>query len=432
MESGEQPPKKTGTITRRGLLGAVVAGGAGYALKKFFGTQDASATENHPLKQLVVPNIATDAEHPPEVWDTEKFETTLQHAISESISKQKAVELYLPQGEVRIKKNLKFDMQDARVSLVGNGTILSLDESLSDIPKEWASEGHNLLEFNNVTGDIMIKGIRFDGGSKRAGKGGYAPPGGPWDAVLFVNGGGPGSGKDIPNGHRDLKRSGSVTVEDCEFVDSEAPGFLAKNLKKASIERAKGENLDTLFVADWCDEITANNLQARNCLSEGVGVYGCYGGSITNCDVTTARQGFLIHGCDNIVVSDCTVEDAAIGYVFDQAGVNNKPNSNLMVRNSNSQGTVLAYAMAHSQEVGIENSRNEEMGTWLAKFNDGNGDFLHTGIADIGNITAIQQPLWLGSGTESVTFSDVVLKKATDSHYYTHPREIPGIKNEGF
>lgn len=414
-------------------MGAVVAGGAGYTLKKFFGTQETSATENPPpLHQLVVPNIATDSEHAPEIWDTEKFEAALQHTISESISKQKAVELYLPQGEIHIKKNMKFDMQSARLSLVGYGTTLSLDESLSDIPKDWASEEHNLLEFNNVTGDIKIKGIRFDGGSKRAGNEGYSPPGGPWDAVLFVNGTGPGSGKDIPNGHRDLKRSGNVTVEGWKFVNSEAPGFLAKNLLKAAMIDSKGQNLDTLFVADWCDEITTNNLQALNCLSEGVGVYGCYGGSITNCDVTTARQGFLIHGSDNISISDCKVEDATIGYVFNKAGVNNKPNSNLTVRNGNSRGTMLAYAVAHSQRVVIENSKHEEMGTWLTKYNNGTGDFLHAGVADIGNITAIQQPLWLGNGTDSVSFSDVVMKKAADSHYYTHPQEIPGIRNEGF
>ncbi len=432
MESGEQPPKKTGTLTRRGLLGAVVAGGAGYALKKFFGTQDASATENHPLlKQLTVPNIATDSEHPPEIWDTEKFETMLQHAISESITKQKAVELYLPQGEVHIKKNLKFDMQDARVSLVGNETILSLDESLSDIPKDWASEGHNLLEFNNVTGDIKIKGIRFDGGSKRAGKGGYRPPGGPWDAVLFVNGAGPGSGKDIPSGHREMKRSGSVTVEDCEFVDSEAPGFLAKNLNKASVSNSQGENLDTLFVADWCDEILADNSSARNCLSEGVGVYGCYSGTISNCNVTTARQGFLIHGSEDIQMSNCSVDDAAIGYVFDRAGVNNKQNSNVSISNCNSTGTVLAYAISGTKNGNIRDSQHQQMGEWMAKYNGGSGDFLHTGIADIQNVTAIRQPLWIGEVSD-ISFSNILLKNAAQTNYYTAPQHIQGIKSEGF
>lgn len=428
MEIPDQP--KPDTHARRDILkgfGAIALGTTGLVDSSQAIREVAALTENTDPRMIPQETGLETKE-----WDASLFELTVANAIQESIDTNSHIEVTLPSGNITIDRNLKFDTRNASIKLKGNNTQLSLASELSDIPKDWASEGHNMLEFDNVTGSIGFEGIRFDGGSQRAGKGGYVAPGGPWDAIVAVNGAGPGSDKDIPPEYQNSIRTAKATITNCQFENSEAPGFLGKNLNTVAMSDSQGENLDALLVAAWCDTVKTDHLEAANCLSEGIGVYACQGGEINNTKVRTARQGILIHGSNMIKVANSEVEDVAIGYLLDKAGVNKQPNQNLTFTNANSTGAAMAYAVASTYNSTFNDSTHENLGEWFVKDADGNGDFLHSGIEAHENIDAPRQPIWIGQDADTVTFSDITMKKGPGEHAYAKPMQIKGITTEGF
>ncbi len=408
--------------------------GAGAALlTKTFGGEQQIAEAADPFHEDGLPPRFSDIHDPDEPekaenWNTNRLEREIRQAIDKSVDTGEHVSVELPPGQILIDRNIVCEIKKgADISLLGNNnSYLKLTPEMSDIPKDRDSEGANsMLRFVDVEGSIIIDGITFDGGSTRAGKGGYKAPDGPWDSIVMITGSGPGADKKPEK--RDESRKGEATVTNCKFVNTESAGCFMRNLSKAEMQNSEGKNFDALWCVAWSDTYRGRNLKAQNSLSDGLSFFVCDAGTLDNCQVKTARQGFLTQGSKNFDWKNCYAEDCGKGYDFYDDGDFHKLDENATLDNSHSRGNALAYSMRFTKNVNIKNSFHDEIGAWYNK-----DDFLHKEIARPEEITRVTDPMWFSDTDNDVKFSNVQIRKAKNIQRKYTSRVPRGIQTFGF
>lgn len=429
-ESGERPQpqldKPPHTLTRRKLFktGAAAAAGAvaSYAIGKSGVVEQIPGVAEPRFKEELLPPQFVDIADRPQVpeaedWSAERLQMALEDAVAESIREKKHVQVVLPPGEIVITKKITCAIpKGASIALIGNkASHLVLSEQLSQIPTEWDSPGNNnLLEFADVDGRVVVDGVIFDGGSEKAGKGGYQPPGGPWDAVLLINGAGPGSGKEPEQ--RDVPRTGVGIVRNCAFYNTESAACYTKNLANAEVTDTYGKNFDALWCISWCSTFYGDNLKGQNSLSDGIAAYVCDEGELHNCQMKDTRQGFLLQGSGKASLEDCYAEGCAKGYDIyrfnESPYVSNCPDVTLT--RCHSRGTAMAFAIDYATGHSVmRDSIHDDVGAWYEK-----SGFLHTGIVRPEELRDSRLPFWLGPNN-SLDFTDVQIRKAPSTpHAY--------------
>ena len=317
-------------------------------------------------------------------WNAGRLETEINQAVKKSVETNTEVVVTVPSGINVIERKIKVNVGGARIKLVGNNSTLKLTENMSELKRtgnknvDWASNQSNLLELDNVSGEIKISGINFDGG--KTVESGYSAPLAPWDAVVLVVG--RGQGENIGDSKQELKgkRSGLLEVTDCSFANSETSGLVAQNLAEVSFKNIKGEKLDALGVFNWNDKVNLAEIVGEKFLSDGIFVVES-SGVIRNVEITTARQGIDVHGCDNLTVENVKVIDCAEGYTVSKAWGSGKESSNLTFKNIVSDGAGLAKAIDFVTNLEIDGEQHLRVGEWVNK-----NDFYHTGINDVEKI----------------------------------------------
>lgn len=308
-------------------------------------------------------------------WSKELLQQELEKAISVSIETKREVTVELPEGEILVDKTITVVVpKEAKIRMVGhqNGSMLKLDEKLSNIPKEYYSFAqHSLLFFKDMEGELAIDGIYFDGGSKIAGKGGYKPPRSPWNSVLFIDGKGPGDSFD-PAMDRWQERRGKATIRNCTFTNSEAGGILVQNLSDAQVNSCAGQNLDALLIATWTNNVYSNNMQAENCLSDGAYITNAQHVELKKWIVKKARQGYEIQGAvDQATLEQCYADNCGVAYVCKESETGSKtPSREIALRNSDSKDCLIIFSIGNVRDLVIENSRHDGAGGMRPGFFD--------------------------------------------------------------
>lgn len=344
----------------------------------------------------------------PEVedWDASKLEAYLKKAVSQSLETQRGVLVELPEGEIEVNHKIMVEVpQGALIMLAGQRgkSRLRLAETLSQIPRS------NLVEFTDVQGEVRIEGIDFDGGSERAGKGGYEAPPDPWDAVVVIRGG------------QGEVKGGKVVVTNCRFANSESVGLVTENLNDVNVLNIVGKNVDGAWTANWCRRINGRNIIAENCLSDGLYIVECQGGSIETVLIRSGRQGVDVHGSDNLTMSNINVLDCGLAFVNSRSLRSDKGSRNIRVEGFYSRGCGYIFSLGYLSGAEITRSSHDDAGKWFS-----GQDFMHKGVEDYEAIK--HNSLYIDwASLKNIHFRDVQIRKAT----WGVPGDYKGVSYEG-
>ncbi len=342
-----------------------------------------------------------------ENWDEAHFEDAVDQAIDQSLDCKTPTTIQLPFGEMLFKHKIKRDFpKGAAVIFQGNCTNLKLAEPLSHLDsKKWGSKTHNLIEFNlDEDAAVGFDGVFFDGGSSKAGKGGYSAPVSPWDSVLRITGTGPGSGT-APSKQNIESRHGSVFIRNCLFLNSESEGALVQNVAYAEMTNTFGRNLDSLFVPCWVTKFKGKNLYAENILSDGVYIQDCGEGVLEDSMVRHARQGFDIQGSKNLTLRNCHAIDCAEAFLITESPSSQTRAKNIDISGSHSVDCALAYSLTSVDNVSIQHCTHAGLGNWYNSF-----DFMHTGITSRDNLLRVNAAVSVNRNYTHPTFRNIMMQ----------------------
>ncbi len=342
-------------------------------------------------------------------WDAERVEAVLREGVEQSQQRGVEVVVELPAGRVEIGRKMAVNVGEGQIRLIGHpeGTQLVLDEEMSQLPDAWGNHSRNLVEFSGIEGKgaVRLQNIVFDGGSVRAGKGGYNAPPSPWDAVVLCVGIGQ---EAIGEPHREWlgKRAGKVVVENCAFFHSESVGVVVQNVGEAQVRQCRGKYLDGLCTVNFSDRFEIQGLMAEGCLSDGIYIVDSQDGVIRDCRVRTARQGYDIHGSSRVTLERCVAYDCAQAYSVAESLASGVGSQGISLNNCDSAGSALVFALQNVRDMHVRGGRHDNVGAWYYQ-----KDFLHTGIANPTGPRAVNRAVFTAGAMEGLQFQDVLMRQ---------------------
>ncbi len=271
-------------------------------------------------------------------------------------------------------------------------------------------------------GYVSLDKVEFDGGSNRAGIGGYDAPPSPWNAIVAIYGRGVGDGLD----NNGAQARGRAEIINCNFQKSEGPGLMVQNLEQFRVAGCTTQATDCLVTANWCQKGEIYKCYGKNVLSDFV--FSVWSSDIVvhECGVNLAWAGYNFRSCKNIEVNNCYA-----GYCLAAVSTSEViPGSNertvgLTVNNLQTWGSSCVYAFQHADEVILSGGVHDNLGEVLNANNF---------MSRINNPEWVaEQPIYLGPNNGQI-FAENLLFRRSDAapSFYKLREELSGSTFIGF